>query len=251
MPAEYASLIPIYDQIGMAQFAEKLTPQLINYAQRTGWMGRRILDLGCGTGVSLSWLARSSYIPIGVDYTPQMLDRSRERLQTASLDATFLERDIRELGRDFGTIDLALGLDILNEFTNLRDLEIIFKNVFNVLGQEKLFIFDMYTIQGLTERARGGDSIMINDANLSLFSRSQYDYERQVEELHYTCFQQHNAVWQRSQALRTLRAYPAQAVTSLLQRSGFQDMQVLNLSFEPFEPGLSSASRVIFIAKKP
>lgn len=250
MPADYAALAPIYNQIGMAQFAETITAHLINFIQRNDWTGRRILDLGCGTGASLYWLARHSYITIGVDYTPQMLDLSRARLQGSTLDTTLIERDIHELGQDFGTVDLALALDVLNEFTNLRDLETIFKNVFQSLNAGKLFIFDMYTIQGLTERSSSGDSIIYDDDNLSVFSRSQYDYERQIEERRYTFFQREGAGWQREYAQRSLRAYPAQAITSLLQRSGFQDMQVLNLNFVPFEPGASSANRVIFIAKK-
>ncbi len=234
----------------MAQFAERITPRLIDYAQRSDWLGRRILDLGCGTGLSMQWLARHSYITSGVDSASQMLEQARTGLQQAGLNFTLYERDIRDLGSDYGTMDMVLALDVLNEVNNLRDLEAVFQGVHAVLGEGKLFIFDTYTIQGLTERGQQTESIVYDDLNLMVIARNHYDYERQVEERRYIIFQKLEAGWVRSEALRVLRAYPAQAVATLLQRCGFGTPRLVNTSFEPYEPGLSSANRIFFLAEK-
>ncbi|MBZ0292028.1 MAG: class I SAM-dependent methyltransferase [Anaerolineae bacterium] len=250
MPADYAILAPIYDAIGMADFAAAMTPRLIDYAQRNEWLGRRILDIGCGTGVSLHWLARHSYITTGIDNAPAMLNQARTRLDQERLNHTLREWDIRSIGPNLGNFDLVFALDVLNEVSSLRDLETVFGGVNQVLESGKIFIFDMHTIQGLTDQGTSGDNLVRHDDSLTVITKNTYDYERQVSERLYVIFQRQGDSWQRSTATRVLRAFPAQAVATLLQRSGFRSARVLNLNFEPFEPGISSAGRTIFIAEK-
>jgi hypothetical protein len=133
----------------------------------------------------------------------------------------------------------------------LRDLEAVFKGAHRALGSNKLFIFDMYTIEGLTQAGQSSDTIIHDDkSSLTVFVHNEYDYERQMQTRHYTIFQSDGEGWQRREATRILRAFPVQAVATLLQRSGYGIMAVLNLNFETFEPGVSRAPRVIFIAEK-
>ena len=251
MPGDYAVLASIYNEIGMNRFAEAITPRLIDYAQQRDWLGRRILDLGCGTGASIQWLSKYSYMITGVDNVPQMLDAARQSLDKPGISLKWQQKDIRDLDDSIGTVDMALALDVMTEMDALRDLEAVFKGVQRVLGPNKLFIFDMYTIEGLTQAGLSSDSIVYNDnANLMVFSHSEYDYERQMQTLHYTIFRRQGDAWRRSEASRILRAFPVQAVATLLQRSGFTIMSVLNLNLETFEPGVSRAPRVIFVAEK-
>ncbi|NJL56976.1 hypothetical protein HC928_18860, partial [bacterium] len=57
MPNAADILAPVYDRLGLHQSAAALTPRLLTFAQQNAGWGRRILDLGCGTGGSLLWLA--------------------------------------------------------------------------------------------------------------------------------------------------------------------------------------------------
>jgi hypothetical protein len=93
---------------------------------------------------------------------------------------------------------------------------------------------------------------MVHDdqSSLAVFIHNEYDYERQMQTRRYSIFQREGEAWRRDEASRILRAFPVQAVATLLQRSGFSIMAVLNPSFETFEPGVSRAPRVIFIAEK-
>ncbi len=74
---------------GYAQWAETyeqtikhdMDVWLLEELQSVGWNAvRRCADLGCGTGRSAAWLA-SKGVPVidGVDATPEMLSRARER----------------------------------------------------------------------------------------------------------------------------------------------------------------------------
>jgi ubiquinone/menaquinone biosynthesis C-methylase UbiE len=79
MPPAYDVLAPIYDQIGMAEFSRRIIARLVNYAQRNDWTGRRILDLGCGTGGSSVWLCQNRFSVTGVDNSAVMLERANAR----------------------------------------------------------------------------------------------------------------------------------------------------------------------------
>ncbi len=96
MSDDYAVLAPLYEPLGMAAFAEALTPHLIDYAQSHDWIGRRIVDLGCGTGASVRWLANHGYNVTGIDLSPSML-KIAEQLITDSgsgISYQFFEGDI-------------------------------------------------------------------------------------------------------------------------------------------------------------
>ncbi len=108
----------------------------------------------------------------------------------------------------------------------------------------------MHTIQGLTESGTTGDEIVHNSANLVVVTRNTYDFDRQIYERHYMVFHSDGSAWTRSEGSRTLRGYPTQAVTSLLQRSGFEIRRVTDIDFEDFEPGVSQAQRIIIMAEK-
>ncbi len=252
MPGDYAVLAPIYDQIGMADYARRITPRLIDYAQRIDWLGRRIMVLGCGTGASLEYLSQYPYNLTGIDNSAEMLDAARAKLNAPELNLRWLQLDLRELGgQTISLVDMALALNVMNEMNSLRDLEIVLGGVAKLLETGKLFIFDMQTVQGLTEEGLSSDSLIYdNGISLTVFLGNEYDYERQMHTRSYTIFQREGDLWRRSQARRVLRAFPIQAVGSLLQRSGFNIRTLLNTNLEVYEPGVSRAARVIFIAER-
>src|SRR6185436_8904288 len=108
-----------------------------DYAQHIDWVGRRILVLGCGTGASISYLSNYPYAIIGVDNSPEMLAKAREKLSDPGLNIKWQEQDIRELSFPMTTVDLVLALNVLNEMNSLRDLETTFNGVQKVLDSGK------------------------------------------------------------------------------------------------------------------
>ncbi len=47
--------------------------------------GKKILDYGCGTGIHLSWLAKTSKEVVGIDLSSKALEMAREKIKTESL----------------------------------------------------------------------------------------------------------------------------------------------------------------------
>src|SRR5690606_8316163 len=122
MNDDYAALAPIYERIGMSNFAANITPQLILYAQANDWLGRRVVDLGTGTGVSARWLANRGYNTTAIDSSLPMLEAARQAFSGEGLGLRWLHGDIRALN-DLHDLDLALAVDTFNELNSLRELE--------------------------------------------------------------------------------------------------------------------------------
>lgn len=248
MPANYQILSGIYDELDMGQFGRESISRIVNYAQQNGWMGRTFLDVGCGTGVSLEFFNQYSYIATGVDQSSDMLDIAKSQYP----NNTFVEQDIRKL-EDISRVDMAISLNVMNELDSLNDLKATFTGVYNSLKDDKLFVFDMFTIEGLVERYNLGDRLTYRDMDDSLmvFSTNDFDYERQVHLRHYAIFRKEQGnLWQRSEANRILRSYPIQAIVALLQRTGFRLSSLLTDNFERYVPNDTRAPRVIFVAQK-
>jgi len=247
----YEVLAPIYDRIGMAEFAQRVTPRLINFAQQNDWLGRRILDLGCGTGGSTVGLCNSGFSVSGVDSSAEMLQIAEGKLDEKARGLfRAYQQDIAAL-ENMGQVDMVLALDTINEMESLRELEKVFSSAKLVLQSGKIFIFDLHTIEGLTKRGQGGDTmIQDRDGGFVVMTRDQYDYDRQIHTRRYSLFTREGDLWKHEETARVLRSYPVQAVATLLQRGGFSIMKVFDSEFETFEPGVSSAVRVIFVAQK-
>lgn len=245
MPDAYDTLATIHDEIQLGEFAASMTPHLLDAAQRSGWMGRRILDLGCGSGVSLKWLTRHGYLGTGIDRSAAMLNMARQR--TGS-NVTLRQQDIRHLEHIDDT-DLIIALDTLHELSALRDLEHVFQQAHTLLRADKFFIFDMYTIEGLVQRQQADDTVQHDRDGLLILTRNRYDYERQIQTRSYTIFQRLDDTWERHDTERVLRAYPVQAIAALVQRSGYEIVRVLNPALTDYSPG-ESAARVFFMVRK-
>jgi len=252
---DYAVLAPIYDTIGMADFAEVMTPRLLDFVQRNDWVGRRMLDLGCGTGVAARWLAQHGYRVTGMDNTASMLQSARGAIDTSGLSLDWLEHDIRDINEGVREVDLVFGVDVLNELSALRDVEAVFHGVQQVLEPEKLFIFDLRTLEGLNIEGNDKNGLTYDSpTELTVFSSHYYDHERQMLNREHTIFRREGDGWQRYQARQTLRGFPLQVIASLVQRCGFAITTIMDTALAPIDysaPNAAHAQRVIFIVQKP
>lgn len=75
--------------------------------QRDGRIGARVLDVGCGTGDTVLFLAGHGHEAWGVDASRQAILRAKEKAARRSVRASFLEADalgLHRLRRQFDTV---------------------------------------------------------------------------------------------------------------------------------------------------
>jgi methyl halide transferase len=57
----------------------------------------RALELGCGTGTNIVWLAQQGFDCTAIDLSPRAIDRARERAAAAGVSVRFVQADLGNL----------------------------------------------------------------------------------------------------------------------------------------------------------
>ncbi|QNJ95214.1 class I SAM-dependent methyltransferase [Mycolicibacterium fluoranthenivorans] len=70
--------------------------------EKTGVLGGRILDIGCGLGEHTILLTRLGYDVLGIDYVAEAIARARVNAEEKGIDARFEVADALDLGADPG-----------------------------------------------------------------------------------------------------------------------------------------------------
>ena len=120
----------IYDRFGK----ERLQPSIDLVNRISDKNFNRILDVGCGTGMSTAALAAnwSSAEIIGVDLSEEMLQKARENLTLVS----FFQRDCSKPLLDMGTFDLIFSNAFLQWIPNQEEF---ISNSFDMLSKGGIF----------------------------------------------------------------------------------------------------------------
>lgn len=91
-------------------------PELTRFVETAGVAPCRALDLGCGTGTNVIYLARHGWDAVGVDFVPGAIARAKRRARDAGVGdrARFLVADVTRLPDLGASFDLALDMGCLH-----------------------------------------------------------------------------------------------------------------------------------------
>src|ERR1051326_3619885 len=103
----YETYAPVYDVFTAHYDYDGWLADLISLLERYGLPGRRLLDVGCGTGKSFLSLLPGGWQVTGCDISSSMLALAREKAGEA---VDLVRADMRALPR-FGEFDLIWALD--------------------------------------------------------------------------------------------------------------------------------------------
>ncbi len=93
---------------------------------------RRVLDLGCGAGRHILFLAREGFQVHGLDSSPQALRICQDRLREAGLPATLVQADMRDIPYPEGFFDALIAIASLYHGT-LADIRRTLAEIHRVL----------------------------------------------------------------------------------------------------------------------
>jgi SAM-dependent methyltransferase len=100
-------------------------PELRAFVENGRTPPGRALDLGCGTGTNVVYLARHGWDAVGVDFVPAAIGRAKRRAREAGVAdrARFLVADVTRLPDLGPPFDLALDMGCLHSLPADRRVE--------------------------------------------------------------------------------------------------------------------------------
>jgi SAM-dependent methyltransferase len=171
---------------------------------------RRLLDLGCGTGNHALPLARRGYTVVGVDRSPGMLTRAREKAASRNLEHSmvFHLADIRELdlGQRFEAV--LMMFTVLGYQFEDADLMAALAVVRRHLEPGGLFIFDVWNGRAVLADRPGERCVKVADGPVSITrkTRAELDIPRHVCRVWFDLERRdadgNNETWQEEHVMR-------------------------------------------------
>src|SRR5436305_491004 len=140
----YEAMAPVYDAFTGHYESEAWIADLVKLLDHHGLTGRRLLDVGCGTGTSFLPMLPQGWEVTGCDISPAMLTRAREKAGEAPQLAV---ADMLALP-EFGQFDLVWALDdAINYLLSSAELEKALVGMRANLAPTGLLLFDVNELQ--------------------------------------------------------------------------------------------------------
>jgi SAM-dependent methyltransferase len=138
----YDAFAASYDDFNHRYQFESWTGKLLDRAEATGLEGHRLLDVGCGTGLSFVEPITRGWAVTGVDISPRMIERARRRAEGAALHVA----DMRALPR-LGDFDLIWAVnDAINYLLDVDELQSALAGMRANLAPGGVILFDVNTL---------------------------------------------------------------------------------------------------------
>lgn len=140
----YEAMAPVYDAFTGHYESEAWIADLIKVLESHGLTGKRLLDVGCGTGTSFLPMLAAGWEVTGCDISPAMLARAREK---AGEGVRLSVADMLDLPL-FGEFDLVWALDdAINYLLSPEELGQALAGMRANLAPTGLLLFDVNELQ--------------------------------------------------------------------------------------------------------
>lgn len=147
LPLEYKKLPEFFDAHNIGDDTELKNSVLENLLKKH--QVRTVLDLTCGTGSQVLFLAKCGYEVIGSDFSPELLKIARKKAKEAKLNLRFIDGDMRtiKVGKFDATITMFNAIGHLTK----AGFEKAIKNIGKNLKDGGIYVFDIFNIEALSD----------------------------------------------------------------------------------------------------
>jgi SAM-dependent methyltransferase len=203
---------------------------------------KRVLDLGCGTGLAINHLNCSPNHYIGVDASEAMLQVAKKKFPAFDfqLESILMFKQAREF-------DLVLSaFDTMNHLLKINDWQKAFRTARHHLSAEGYFIFDVVTQHDHQFNWPG--QVNVTESNEWLYiQKSEFDNEKKIACLKNTIFLKEKNFWLRFDEEIHQISLPISTIMELLRYEDLECCQILDL--ETGSAPKNSSTTILFVCK--
>jgi SAM-dependent methyltransferase len=214
----YESLAPYYDAFTASYDYEAWLTALEALAREHGLGGKRVLDVGCGTGKSFLPMLARGYEVTACDISPSMVEAALAKVEPG--EAEVIVADMRRLPA-LGEFDLITCLDdSVNYLLDEAGLVAALASMGGCLAPDGLLVFDCNTALAYrtafrSEFVREGDDVFFSWRGLG-------SVENGLARATIDVFSRSAASWARTTSEHEQRHYPRGVVESALRSAGLE-----------------------------
>lgn len=184
-----------------------------------------VLDMTCGTGSQVFYLAEHGYKVIGSDFSPALIERARNKADKIGKNITFMDGDMRVLRA--GKFDAVIT--IFNAIGHLTkaDFEKTLQNIHANLKDGGVYVFDIFNLQTITDDIIDDFSLdiesIVNGVKMRNVQHSEIDRKNGIltSHDHYTIFKDDSDPEIHTNSFG-LQIYTAEELQAMLTRNGFE-----------------------------
>lgn len=244
--SSYQTFAYLYDELTQNVEYEKRCDYILSFFEQNDIKSGTVLDLACGTGSMSIPFMKKGYNIIGVDLSEEMLEIASHRLFEAGNNFSLLKAKMQKFELPEKADACICCLDSINHLNNIDDVLATFKNVYDSLNNNGLFVFDVNTVYKHNEILADNTFVFDEDDCYLVWDNEAVD-DRTVRIL-LDMFILNGESYDRFSEEFEETAYSVEELSSLLNKVGFVDIKVYDeLSYD--EPK-NDSERLYFVCKK-
>ena len=223
----YQSFAQLYDQLFDQELYKRWLDFTLNYGRAA--TGSKCLELAGGAGRLAVMLAQRHYDVTVADFSSEMLSLASQHADEAGVNLKIIEADMRDLTNLPQYNLVTCYADSLNYLDDLTDVQMTFRQVYEHLTTDGMFLFDMISPYK-TDVVYPGYMYNYEDEDHrhAFMWRSFMDDEVNHGVIHELAFfnQLSNGEYQRVGETHFERAYQLAELKEALDQAGFKQVEV-------------------------